>query len=67
MQRLNMPTDTEIPVLMTFKEVAALLRISDRHAAKLKADGKLPFVKIGSSVRFDRIDVLNLLQPGKAS
>ncbi|MCB1090844.1 MAG: excisionase family DNA-binding protein [Verrucomicrobiae bacterium] len=42
---------------MTVREVAKYLQISQRKLEYLMAEGKIPFVRIGRSVRFDA-DVL---------
>jgi len=43
--------------LMTLKEVAQYLRLSERHARRLLADGSLKGIKIGFVWRFRPSDV----------
>lgn len=45
-------TGRPIPGLLTVKEAAQVLRVSQRKAAEMKASGILPYVQIGRSVRF---------------
>jgi excisionase family DNA binding protein len=49
------PTPT--PDLMLEEQLAAYLQISTRKIRALRAEGKLPFVKIGSLVRYQRKDI----------
>lgn len=44
--------------LLSYKEAARFLRISEPYLRRLKQKGKVPFVKIGRSVRF-RLSSLN--------
>jgi excisionase family DNA binding protein len=43
--------------LLTAREVAALLKLSPSTVARLQRMRVLPFVKVGRSVRFRKIDV----------
>lgn len=43
--------------VMTVKEVAAFLRVSELTVHRLKDAGKLPFFKVGRYIRFNRSDV----------
>lgn len=45
---LNTMTDQ----ILTLKEVAAYLKLAEKTAYKLTADGKLPVFKVGGSWRF---------------
>tara|TARA_R110002073_G_C9199876_1_gene558012 strand:- start:290 stop:460 length:171 start_codon:yes stop_codon:yes gene_type:complete len=38
--------------ILTLKEVAAYLKLAEKTAYKLTADGKLPVFKVGGSWRF---------------
>ncbi len=51
--------------LMKYKEVAKKLSISETQVYALKATGKLPFIKIGRSTRFDEQDIQNFIQERK--
>lgn len=48
------PTTTDAPApLLTHREAAAWLGVSERQLDRLKADGSLPFIRVGSrSVRY---------------
>ena len=58
-----MKNDSEIPPqsLYTPEETARELRISERKLWGLKASGALPYVKIGSCVRYARADIEELI------
>ena len=43
--------------ILTLREVAAYLRLADKTAYKLAAEGKLPGFKVGGSWRFKREDI----------
>ena len=43
--------------ILTLKEVAAYLKLAEKTAYKLAAEGKLPGFKVGGSWRFKREDV----------
>lgn len=43
--------------IMTLKEVAAYLKVAEKTAYRLAADGKLPGFKVGGSWRFRRDDM----------
>lgn len=43
--------------LLTIPDVAAILKISTATVRRLQQQRKLPFVKIGGSIRFERSDV----------
>lgn len=43
--------------MLTLKEVAAYLKLAEKTAYKLAAEGKLPGFKVGGSWRFKREDV----------
>ena len=52
-------TDTAImPAILTTREVCAYLRISNTALmTRIIAEGKLPFIRVGSVYRFRRADV----------
>jgi excisionase family DNA binding protein len=43
--------------LLTIPDVAATLKISTATVRRLQQQRKLPFVKIGGSIRFERSDI----------
>ena len=43
--------------ILTLKEVAAYLKLAEKTAYKLAAEGKLPGFKVGGSWRFKKEDV----------
>jgi len=47
--------------LLTVAEAAALLKISKSGIRRLQQARRLPFLKIGSSVRFNRADLATYL------
>ena len=53
------------PLLLTVKQVAKLLGISERHAYKLDASGRLPrSIKLGKSVRWRREELERWVEAG---
>jgi len=46
-----------IDQISTLKEVAAYLKLAEKTAYKLAAEGKLPGFKVGGSWRFKREDI----------
>ena len=48
--------------LLNVEELAIFLNCSTGLIHKLKIQGKLPFIKVGSSVRFEKAEVLNYLK-----
>lgn len=53
--------------IMTLKEVADYLKLAEKTAYRLAAEGKLPGFKVGGSWRFKREDVLKWIEDKKAS
>lgn len=43
--------------LLTIPDVAALLKVSIATVRRLQQQRKLPFVKVGGSIRFERSDI----------
>lgn len=52
--------------ILTLKEVAAYLKLAEKTAYRLAADGKLPGFKVGGSWRFKREDVEKWIEEKKA-
>ena len=51
--------------ILTLKEVAEYLKLADKTAYRLAAEGKLPGFKVGGSWRFKREDVLLWIEEQK--
>lgn len=51
--------------IMTLKEVADYLKLADKTAYRLAAEGKLPGFKVGGSWRFKREDILIWIEEKK--
>ena len=51
--------------LLTTREVAELLKVSLSSVRRLQQGRRLPFIKVGGSVRFARSDILEYLQKGR--
>ncbi len=51
--------------ILTLKEVAAYLKLAEKTAYKLAAEGKLPGFKVGGSWRFKREDVEHWIETQK--
>lgn len=60
-KRPNTMTDQ----ILTLKEVAAYLKLADKTAYKLAAEGKLPGFKVGGSWRFKRDDIERWIEERK--
>ena len=45
--------------LLTIPDVAALLTVSIATVRRLQQQRKLPFIKVGGSIRFERGDVIS--------
>ena len=43
--------------ILTLKEVAKYLKLAEKTAYRLAADGELPGFKVGGSWRFQKIDI----------
>jgi len=43
--------------ILTLKEVAEYLKLAEKTAYRLAAEGKLPGFKVGGSWRFKKVDV----------
>jgi excisionase family DNA binding protein len=51
--------------ILTLKEVAAYLKLADKTAYKLAAEGKLPGFKVGGSWRFKSDDIERWIEDKK--
>jgi len=51
--------------ILTLKEVAEYLKLAEKTAYRLAAEGKLPGFKVGGSWRFKREDVLIWIEEQK--
>lgn len=47
--------------ILTLKEVAEYLKLAEKTAYRLAAEGKLPGFKVGGSWRFKREDIENMI------
>jgi len=52
--------------ILTLKEVAEYLKLNDKTAYRLAAEGKLPGFKVGGSWRFRREDIQQWIVDKKA-
>lgn len=43
--------------ILTLKEVAEYLKLAEKTAYRLAAEGKLPGFKVGGSWRFQKVDI----------
>ena len=48
--------------IMKIREVSELLKINEKTAYRLAAEGKLPGFKVGGSWRFDRQEISNWIK-----
>ena len=51
--------------ILTLKEVAEYLKLAEKTAYRLAADGKLPGFKVGGSWRFKREDIERWIEAKK--
>lgn len=51
--------------ILTLKEVAAYLKLTDKTAYRLASEGKLPGFKVGGSWRFKREDLETWIEDNK--
>ena len=61
MKATNAMTDE----ILTLKEVAAYLKLAEKTAYKLAAEGKLPGFKVGGSWRFKKEDIESWIEQRK--
>lgn len=58
----NVPSDSNSAIeLLTIPEVAELFRVSVSEIRRLQYGRKLPFIKVGGSVRFAKSDIATYL------
>ncbi|MGO9959422.1 MAG: helix-turn-helix domain-containing protein [Solirubrobacteraceae bacterium] len=55
------PHAAQPPDVLTVREAARLLRISEEHVRELAREGKIPAGKIGQAWRFSRRALLSLV------
>lgn len=53
--------------ILTIKDVAIYLKLAEKTAYKLAAEGKLPGFKVGGSWRFKQVDIENWIEEKKLS
>ena len=53
--------------IMTLKEVAEYLKLAEKTAYRLAAEGKLPGFKVGGSWRFKKGDIESWIEKSKAT
>lgn len=53
--------------ILTLKDVATYLKLAEKTAYKLAAEGKLPGFKVGGSWRFKKSDIENWIEAKKTS
>lgn len=58
-------TPPQIDRLLTYREAARLLGITDRTVWSLVHDGALPVVRFGRNVRIDPVDLREFIERGK--
>jgi excisionase family DNA binding protein len=51
--------------LLTIREAANLLRLSVSGVRRLQRQRRIPFIKLGASIRFDRRDLVSLLNKNR--
>jgi len=61
MRAINAMTDQ----ILTLKELAAYLKLAEKTAYKLAAEGKLPGFKVGGSWRFKEADIERWIEEKK--
>jgi excisionase family DNA binding protein len=54
-----------IDQILTLREVATYLKLAEKTAYKLAADGKLPGFKVGGSWRFKQVDLERWIEDKK--
>jgi excisionase family DNA binding protein len=51
--------------ILTLKEVASYLKLAEKTAYRLAAEGKLPGFKVGGSWRFKKLDIEDWIESQK--
>lgn len=49
--------EPEKPILITRREAARLMAVTERHLQRLERDGVFPVVRLGAAVRYRRADI----------
>lgn len=49
--------DQEPPILITRREAARLMSVTERHLQRLEREGVFRVVRLGASVRYQRADI----------
>jgi excisionase family DNA binding protein len=62
-----MSSEAMVDEILTLKEVADYLKLAEKTAYRLAADGKLPGFKVGGSWRFKREDVSTWIEEQKSN
>ena len=62
---MNQTEKNNEKILWTKKEVAEQLQVSTKTISRLIAQGLLPFIQIGSSIRIQKTDVFKFLERQK--
>ncbi len=52
--------------ILTVKEVSEYLKLTEKTAYRLAAEGKIPGFKVGGSWRFDKADINKWIEEQKA-
>lgn len=55
----------ETDEILTLKEVAKYLKLAEKTAYRLAAEGKIPGFKVGGSWRFKKEDIINWIEDRK--
>ena len=53
--------------ILTVKEVASYLKLAEKTAYRLAAEGKLPGFKVGGSWRFRKVDLQSWIEQKKST
>jgi len=53
--------------ILTLKEVADYLKLAEKTAYRLAAEGRLPGFKVGGSWRFKKVDLQQWIEQQKAA
>ena len=59
------PTVNEKRLLLTSRQAAEALQISERKLWSMKASGEIPYVLLGRSVRYARVDLQQWIEERK--
>ena len=59
-----MSTQERLP-LMTIADVAGMLNVGIRHVRRLVHEKRIPYIKWGHLIRFDRAEIAQWLEEGR--